>query len=329
MCASCATDKLKVAAILLNMFEQISTLRDKLFHYFSQTQYSQTSIMKKLSAPLPLLTVLLLLSALYGQASYAQESVQQEIVQQETVQQENPPPVTNGEQSPFDQQASDREKVWLNVAGRKELAFYLNEASGKAHGGVLLIPDAGHHPAVEGMINSLRHSLANNHWHTLAIDVEGTSETITQQTIAAGIQYLNQQGVFNIAILGEGLGAAQATHYVAALPQVLEPGQLQQIRALLMINADNHIPDSKVNTLQKLSGIQLPILDAYRNNDYLEQRLAHERKLAARRLMTRNYQEIRLPLSSGYQKNYDDRITKRIRGWLDKNVAGFMVDQTN
>ncbi|MEE8056738.1 MAG: DUF3530 family protein [Pseudomonadales bacterium] len=229
----------------------------------------------------------------------------------------------------LDSNTDDQGKVWLTVAGQRELAFYLSETSGIAHGGVLLIPDLGHHPNTTGIIDSLRHHLAKQHWHTLALDTADATEERTLQMIAAGILSLNQHGVFNIAILGEGVGAALALHYVATLPAIdKNQDEFEQIRALIMINARNSIPGSSKNTLKKLTTIRQPILDAYINSDYLQQQQAKIRKtVVGRKTGDFYYQQIRLPKVSYYQQGEDNRITQRIRGWLDKNVAGFMVDR--
>ena len=237
----------------------------------------------------------------------------------------NPPTY---QQSLLDRQVAEHEKALLNVAGQQHLAFYLSETTGTAHGGLILLPDLGRHPASNGTINTLRQSLASHHWHTLALNSSQLSDKSSQQLIDAAVLYLNQQGVFNIAILGEGVGAAQALHYAANLPPINPEQELNyQIRALLMINANNRIPNSDINILKQLSTITLPVLDAYSSSDYFEQQLAKDRKRSANRLMKgKKYQQIRLPQTNGSKQGLDNRISKRIRGWLDNNVAGFMVD---
>ena len=233
-----------------------------------------------------------------------------------------------GEEGLLDKQVPDREKVWLNTASSQSLGFYLHETSGKAYGGVLLIPEINRHPAANGMLNSLRHILSKNHWHTLALKVDDSNTEETQQLIAAGINYLNQQGVFNLAILGEGAGAAQALNYVASIPaEQLNQNKSNQLRAILLINGNNRMPNSDIKILDQLSEIKIPILDAYISNSYKEQQQAQQRQKAARRQMNKKYQQIRLPQVNNFSPEKDNRITKRIRGWLDNNVAGFMVDR--
>ncbi len=267
----------------------------------------------------------LLIALCLGLPSWAQE-------EEAAATEEAPPPSVTaeaGQETLLDQQVADNEKAWLPVAGNSELAFYLSEASGKAHGGVILLPKISQHPANKNsMINTLRIALSENHWHTLALKTGDADVETTLAFITAGVNYLNQQGVYNIAILGEGLGAAQSIQYAASISGVKRPpGQFAPIRAVVMVDADNTIANSDGTTLEKLSMIRMPILDAYSNSDYQKQRLADERKRAARKKMNRGYQQIRLPPSSGVQQDVDNRITKRIRGWLDKNVAGFMVDR--
>lgn len=227
--------------------------------------------------------------------------------------------------SPQDRASPAAERVWLNTPGGKDLAFYIAEKTGTAHGGVLILPQPGHHPATLGMIKSLRHMLAENHWHTLTLHIEDQQADAIQQLIAAGISFLNEKGVYNIAILGEGQSAAHALQYIAQLkPQ--QGSRIQQIRSLIMIDAENYLPGHDDDPMAALAEVKLPVLDAYTAHDYRAQQFAAERKrYAARRQSV--YQQTRLPGIGIHRAEQENRITKRIRGWLDNNVAGFMVDR--
>lgn len=217
------------------------------------------------------------------------------------------------------------QRLWLDD-GSKDLAFYIPEKSGKAHGGVLIIPNRGEHPGVLGLINTLRYTLAENHWHTLALNISGQDADAIQNTIAAGIVSLNGKGVFNIALLGEGEGALHALRYVASLPPAKQ-GEVGQIRALVMINATNN-SGGRDDALTKLGSITLPVLDAYYANDLDELKQAQERKRFASP-QSELYQQARLPYTNTQSSPTENRITKRVRGWLDKNAAGFMVDSSS
>lgn len=222
-----------------------------------------------------------------------------------------------------DNSASDQ--INLNIPAGKQSAFYLAEKSGTAHGGVLIVPDHGEKPNTYGDLNLLRHTLADNHWHTLALDTSNLQPPDIQQLIAAGVVYLNGKGVFNIAVLGKGQGTAHALRYVANLPSVAA-GSIQQIRALVMINANNVVPTLDGNAMAPLTQLRLPVLDAYQGSNFRQQQQAAERKQLVNRQNTQ-YQQARLPYSTTQTPQQESRITKRIRGWLDKHVAGFMVDR--
>lgn len=223
-----------------------------------------------------------------------------------------------------DKQVPEYQQAWLTVGQQQHLAFYLAETSGNTFGGLVLIPDMNHHPATSVSINSLRNNLSDNHWHTLAVNMAYVDKDTAMEVITAAINYLNQQGVFNIALLGEGLGATQVMHYMAARAEPADQ-QVSQIRAMVMINGNNQLSAGDTKSLAMLEKIKLPILDAYTSSDYQQQQQAKDRKQAAKRYMNRFYQQLKLP-PPAFQTVQADRTSKRIRGWLDKNAAGFMVD---
>lgn len=270
-------------------------------------------------------TLLFTITLFFANSLWAQNSTS---VQPATDNANTAKSASRNSQSPLDKTIAEFQKVWLNIDDQKELAFYLNETSGKSHGGVLLIPNLNQHPASYGLINNLRHSLANNHWHTLAVNMSGAEPRLAMKIIDAGVAYLNSQGIYNIALLGEGAGAAQALHYAAMLPPI-NPAEnkFNKIRAVLLINANKHLPSSSndTDTLATFSKIKLPIFDAYASSNYQQKKRAEARSRAAQRDITTPYQQVRLPQVADFRLNGDNRITKRIRGWLDQNVAGFMV----
>lgn len=225
--------------------------------------------------------------------------------------------------SAMDKAASKAERVWLSTASGQRLAFYLGEKTGTTHGGVLIVPDRGVHPAVLGIIDTLRHTLADHHWQTLALNITALDPDTIQQAIAAGVAFMNKKGIFNIAVLGQGRGAAHALRYVTGLPAAAQ-GKVGQIRALVMLNADNNVPSLGAGAMAPLGQISMPVFDAWYADDYDEQQEAQRREQAAAN--NTRYQQERLPDIDDVAVNQENGVTKRIRGWLDKNVAGFMVN---
>lgn len=224
--------------------------------------------------------------------------------------------------------ASEQEKVWLDAGADKILALYQAEHSGVANGGLLIIPNISPPPTAHSLINSLRHSLPANKWHTLTLyNSEHQTSEQTLAAIASAIAYLNQQGVYNLAILGEGSGAAQALLYAASLPAPRAQQKFQQLRAVLMIDAENQLDDSELDPLAAMKGLSMPILDAVSDQKNRLQQQAQLRRQQGRAMTEGQYQQIRLPAHLDYHNSLRNRSTQRLRGWLNKNIAGITVDR--
>jgi hypothetical protein len=218
----------------------------------------------------------------------------------------------------------------LTVGGEQISSLYISQIGGETHGGVLLIPNLNMPPSQQGIINSLRNALPESHWHTLALDLtskEALSEQLVNQSITAGIKFLNDEGIYNIAIIAEGVGAAQAVHFLGDL-STEDDVKMQSVRALIIIDANNRVPGSETNTLEKLGAIGLPILDAYSINDRSQRKLASFRKKAMYKTTGKSiYRQISLPNQVDYYRKNENHITKRIRGWMDKHISGFTVEK--
>jgi hypothetical protein len=153
------------------------------------------------------------------------------------------------------------------------------------------------------------------------------TEQHAQQIIAAAIQYFNNDGIFNLVLIGEGISAVHAAHYLANMPAVdKKKGGFDQIRAFAMINARNRIDGSELNLAEELAEIDMPMIDLYFGLDYRDGREAKARKKVSRGFAKGQYMQLKLPLIDTNWQNEDDWLTKRIRGWLDRRAAGFEVD---
>jgi len=223
-----------------------------------------------------------------------------------------------------------KQQRWLSAGDRQLSAFYIEQVSLETRGGVLLIPDLQRAPATVSIVNSLRNALPQSHWRTLALDmrpVDWSDEQQVLDALGAGIAYLNEQGVFNIAIIAEGGGGAQAIQYLAKLSRE-GAEQLQTLRALILVNARNTLPNSEYDALDSIADIQLPILDAVGKNDYPLMAMAQQRRSASHRMDGEsNYRQLALPQTVHYNRRHDNSVTKRIRGWMDTNISGVTVEQ--
>lgn len=267
--------------------------------------------------------------------------------------------------------------TWLNVDQKPVLALFNAEKSGKALGGVIVIPSHEQPLGTFTLLNNLQQTLINNRWHALSVSMptvednalrtaffnttpanvpepvtEDTStattepadtvptqppppidddiankpdvELIAQQTIEAAVRFFNDKGVYNMVILGEGSGGVRALQYLSKLEG---KQQLKQIRGIALLNSYNQVdqqhPD--INTL--ITKIKHPILDLYFTSNDRYQRDARLRQAASRALPPGQYQSVKLPYFTPVRQREEDRLSKRIRGWLDKTAAGVSVEK--
>ncbi len=265
-------------------------------------------------------------------------------------------------QSLADQQLAEqlpaREVRWLEVNGRQVLALHRKPSGGKPKGGVLILPGSHQPPTSPDTVDALRHTLSENNWHTLVITLPETTATrrpppapiaaagddndggdeaaqATELTaadatpaglphIAAGLRFLNQQGIFNIAIVGYGTGAVHGIEYITSLPPATN-GALQQVRGIVIINPRNHLIGNQRDIADAIDELSVPALDLFLGVDYRDPREASARLYAGRELPQGQYTQTELPRTAPNWQQQEDRLTKRVRGWLDKHAAGHTV----
>lgn len=274
------------------------------------------------------------------------------------------------------------EVVWLPADGERVLALYLEEQSGSARGGVIILTDYYHQPTERYWINNLRHTLPAKQWHSLvlamptqevsltvsttppdataveteqnpvapattetepepenkatddstpAASLDSKAEQAVQKTnnqrralaaIDAAINYFNTQQIVNIAIVSEGGSAVYALQYLSS---IVDSEQSKKILGLALIDARNHFNDTSLIDL--LAEQTLPMLDIYLGLDFRDQREAQQREIASRQLPTGQYLQIAMPRIATRWDNHEDRLSKRVRGWLDRSASAEEVSQ--
>lgn len=244
------------------------------------------------------------------------------------------------------------EIVELPVAGGAPiLALYRPETQGMPKGGVILLHDQGAHPDWPGVMNPLRTSLPEHGWSTLAIETaelptgadpaafEQLNQVLTQGLDAA-LVYLNQQGIYNLVLIGHGQGAILAAAYLAQRPQ-------NNISGLVLVGI--HTPteiDERFAPLKLLTRIQKPVLDIYGAQDeasvrQLASRRAQVARKAAQQAPPQNinyvglarsfkrpspghiaYRQLEVPGANHNFNGLSEHLSKRVRGWLKRHAAG-------
>lgn len=164
-------------------------------------------------------------------------------------------------------------------------------------------------------------------------------EQVAQARINAGMDYLQAQGQYNIVLVGNGVSATRIAYFTKQLTNQTPKKQKRNIRrakalidrpirAAVLINARNHIPNSKQYSqplTQILDFPDIPILDIYFGTHYLDQKEARERLAAATNRHNGNYFQVKVLEPSAEIFDGENRLTRRIRGFLNKHAKGVEI----
>ncbi len=163
------------------------------------------------------------------------------------------------------------------------------------------------------------------------------AEQRAQERISAAIKWLNEQGQYNLAILGDGIGATRASQYVASEnARNAGTNNINIIRGMIMLNPQHNVPQGELSLLEFFEQSPMPTLDIYFGYERYDQEAARMRKQLARRAKFETYQQFHLPRTTAQPKinTYSpsnsqrgvNRLTQRIRGFLQKYARGVAVD---
>ncbi len=219
--------------------------------------------------------------------------------------------------------ANTQDEDEVVILGEGEQAFLglrLQQRTATPQGAVLILHDQGHNPDWPVLLQQARNYLPDVGWTTLSIALPlvggyATDADATLDRIALGLQRLNQEGQFNLVILGYGEGAYWAARY---LSERLTPDQ-DIGYGLMMVNAKTIEPD-----LPDLIGsLNIAILDWVSEDSPAVLRAADNRRAAARRNQLERFTQIRDPgQASFYNQATPNRTTRRLWGWLRTRMAG-------
>ncbi len=152
-------------------------------------------------------------------------------------------------------------------------------------------------------------------------------EPITQERIAAAIDYLHQQGQYNIVLIGEGLGAARAVKFLSkTLTKSSPAGAERAFRALVLINPKHSIPefDDFALTNHFYFG-EMPTLDISFEPSRDASFLIKSRKKSASKARVSTYIQRRILSPIAPPDTQENRLTRMIRGFLQNHAKGVEV----
>lgn len=151
-------------------------------------------------------------------------------------------------------------------------------------------------------------------------------EEIALSRVQETINFLHSKGQYNIVLMGNGVGAARATCFINQLDNASGNKQTRMIRALVLINARNQISGSDRQLPQCLINPEIPVLDVYTGVNNRDRQEAKQRLKSSRLNNYSVYQQIRLPIVAHNSMLGENRLSRRIRGFLESHARGVKVD---
>lgn len=177
----------------------------------------------------------------------------------------------------------------------------------------------------DGSINPSK-AEGTNTLETETDEMKIPAEDIAVARLHASINYLHQQGQFNIVLMGSGMGALRSVCFLNDIPKLNESTQSRLIRSLVMIDARNRLPNDDRQLHKCLDTPEMPVLDVYVGQDDRNHSEAKERRKYAHRKNYEVYQQIRLPELARNTMLGENRLSRRVRGFLESHSRGVKID---
>jgi len=144
--------------------------------------------------------------------------------------------------------------------------------------------------------------------------VDQAPEISAASKLTQVIDFMEQkQGLFNLVFMSIDKSWEAVHKFVES-----KPPQLANVQGLILLNVKNYFP------LKDLPQA-LPILDL--NSNRVLGEVYVNRKFNAKRFKVTNYKQIHLHTPHWNHEFKQDRLVKRIRGWLSINIKGMEIDK--
>ena len=165
---------------------------------------------------------------------------------------------------------------------------------------------------------------------TEAIDNTPPALDVIDGRLESALRFLHDQGQFNIVIMGSGVNAVIAQQFSTRITPKIEnanlQGQLEKpIRAMVLVNSKNKLPTAAEEFVEWFSDAELPVLDVFFEHDPRNQHYAKQRKRLAKQKNLQAYQQVALKEISSEHVWRENKLSRRIRSFLEKNASGVEV----
>lgn len=233
------------------------------------------------------------------------------------------------------------ESLWLDSGQGKFPGIYTDFPAGSRLGGIILLHDLEANPDWPAVISPLRRSLPDKGWPTLSIQLPLLTPGVPPDTralqeihdegmgrVKAAIDYFISRGIYNISLIGHGMGATVISAYLA--------GQLPENHAIYIKSFVAISPRLSEGLPQRyqlehlLRQAKLPVLDVVSSQESPpDSAHTRSRRAAAQTAKNTGYRQLALPWPDNDFAGAEPLLFSRVHAWLKRYAAGTEVTLGN
>jgi pimeloyl-ACP methyl ester carboxylesterase len=234
----------------------------------------------------------------------------------------------------------DEAAIVLPIGGGEVSARFLPERQGPSRGGVVLLPDVGTGMELGVAAASLFRALPDHGWSMLAVPLPPVAADTAawldgaRPRIAAAIAHLREQGILNVALVGQGFGALAAADYAA-------DGGDRTLHGLVVVGIPG-LADPRLDAAAMLARSPVPVLDLFGSRGRADVVATAERRAVTARAMLAkaaaekgaarlesaalpDYRQVVVEGATYDFSTQQETLVRRVRGWLQRHMDGTRV----
>jgi hypothetical protein len=213
------------------------------------------------------------------------------------------------------------EAVWLNADEQRFLSIYTESEEEGVKRAAMILHGIGVHPDWPTVIYPLRTQLPILGWTTLSLQMPVLPNEAEVKDylplydevpprIAAGIDYLQEQGIEEIVLIAHSLGASMGSYYLATAEQ-------SPIKAFVSIGMSADGTGGHSDEIGHLQKIAIPILDVYGEKDLPAVVNSAAARKQAGESGSDSYQQIMMPGADHFFEGKGNELAVTVAEWLE------------
>lgn len=216
--------------------------------------------------------------------------------------------------------------ISLKAGDQEFLAIHGEADIAEPKGAAILLHGMGGNPAWSPVVQSLRIGLPEHGWEILSLQMPvaptgaatWSYDSLVPEAaprITAAIEFLKQQEIEKIVLVGHSMGARMGLEAIAA-------NAPKEVIALVAVGVPTKVEEPEAGVLGALQKIKLPILDIYGSRDLpLVLEGVKERLRAARKAENSGYQQVEIQGADHFFRGVEDDLLARARAWMGKQAS--------